>query len=278
MSPRLPRMRNAVAPWSVSVSSSPALRREPCTEPRSPGGSRHCAPSCSSRTRGELTSLRREVAYAGSGTVRARASAHASLARIVRSASSRTRSTPRTRSGRKRPLVLEPPELALHGGATSVELAPPGRLARHERMQAVGLDPAQGGLTLARGAAPLARAALRIGPREDPLAVLARRRLVVAELDAGRLAKRDDWAAVARPAVGIRWLSDAEAQRPGHRFPRGLARPRASITSAPRKGVCPGRKCRHPPRRRRRHRPLGGGSRCAACARACETASSAQGC
>ena len=41
----------------------------------------------------------------------------------------------------QRPLVLEPTELALDGGAALVELASARCLARHERVQAVGLNP-----------------------------------------------------------------------------------------------------------------------------------------
>jgi hypothetical protein len=64
-------------------------------------------------------------------------------------------------------------------------------------VQAVGLDPDGGGLALARRAAPLARAALRVRSREPPLAVLARRLLVIAALDGDGVAKRDDRTAVA---------------------------------------------------------------------------------
>ena len=54
--------------------------------------------------------------YVVSGTARARLSAGASLARIVRSAWSRTRSIPRKRSGNSAPLVLQASELVLDGG------------------------------------------------------------------------------------------------------------------------------------------------------------------
>ena len=51
-------------------------------------------------------------------TIRACANAHASLARMVRSAWSATRSRPLDAERRKRPLVLKPPGLALDGGAS----------------------------------------------------------------------------------------------------------------------------------------------------------------
>ncbi len=41
----------------------------------------------------------------------------------------------------ERPLVLQPPELALDGGAAPVELAVAGRLARDQRVQAARPDP-----------------------------------------------------------------------------------------------------------------------------------------
>jgi hypothetical protein len=57
------------------------------------------------------------IDYAASGTARARLSAVASLARIVRSAWNRSRSMPRMRSEKKRPFVLEAAELSLDGSA-----------------------------------------------------------------------------------------------------------------------------------------------------------------
>jgi hypothetical protein len=64
-------------------------------------------------------------------------------------------------------------------------------------VQRIGLDPPGGGLALAGRAAPLRRLALIVGPGERPCAVLAGRRLVVALGHGGRLAERDDRAAVA---------------------------------------------------------------------------------
>ncbi len=61
----------------------------------------------------------------------------------------------------ERPLVLQAPELALDSSAALVELPPPGRLARHERVEAVGGYPPARGRALARGAAPLRPATLR---------------------------------------------------------------------------------------------------------------------
>src|SRR4051812_1021893 len=81
---------------------------------------------------------------------------------------------------RERPLVLEASKLALNGRAATVELLEPLRLARDQRVQTAGLDPHGRGLALARRAAPFARAGLVVGSGERPLAVLARRRLVVA--------------------------------------------------------------------------------------------------
>jgi hypothetical protein len=47
-------------------------------------------------------------------------------------------------------------------------------------VQAVGLDPDRSGLALASRATPLRRLAAVVGPGEPPLAVVARRRLVLA--------------------------------------------------------------------------------------------------
>jgi hypothetical protein len=68
------------------------------------------------------------------------------------------------------------------------------RVARDQRVQTVRLDPRRRWLALARGAAPLGGAALVVGPGARPLAVLARRRAVLAALDGGRLAQRRDGA------------------------------------------------------------------------------------
>ena len=70
-------------------------------------------------------------------------------------------------------VVLQAPELALDGGAATVEIAPPLRLARNERVLAVGPDLLRLRLTLAGGAAPLGCLALEVGPRERPGAVVA---------------------------------------------------------------------------------------------------------
>src|SRR5205085_11191840 len=89
-------------------------------------------------------------------------------------------------------LVLQAAERALHGSASSVEVAPALRLARNQRVEARRLAPNRSGSALTRRAAPLRLAALHVGTRERPGAVLAGRRLVLA-LDHGRgLAERDD--------------------------------------------------------------------------------------
>jgi len=85
----------------------------------------------------------------------------------------------------QRPLVLEPAELPLDRGATSIERLPALCLARDQGMQPVGLDPPRAGLALASRAAPLRRAARGIGPGEGPRPMLALRRAVVAALPSG---------------------------------------------------------------------------------------------
>ena len=83
-------------------------------------------------------------------------------------------------------VVLQAAELALDGGAASVELAPPERLARDQRVQAVSLDPPARGLALASRAAPLRGLPLEVGTREGPDAVLTAWRLVVALVSPSR--------------------------------------------------------------------------------------------
>ena len=56
------------------------------------------------------------------------------------------------------------------------------------------------------GAAPFRPLALEVGPGERPLAVLARRRMVVAALDGGCLAQRRDGADAAVHAAGVERL------------------------------------------------------------------------
>jgi hypothetical protein len=93
----------------------------------------------------------------------------------------------RARSANRLPLMLEPSELALDGGAALVELAPARRLALEQRAEAISLHPSARGLAVAGRAAPLL-APLRVGAREPPLAMLAAGRLVVAPPDGKRLA------------------------------------------------------------------------------------------
>ena len=91
-------------------------------------------------------------------------------------------------------LVLEPTEGALDCAASTVEVAPPLRLARDEGMQAACRDPLGERSALASRAAPLRALVLEVGTRELPNAVLAGRRKMVAALDALSLLERDDWA------------------------------------------------------------------------------------
>lgn len=69
--------------------------------------------------------------------------------------------------------MLEYAELSFHGRAAPVEIAPPLGVARDERLHAGGLDPSGLRSALPAGAAPLGRAALEVGTRERPGAVLA---------------------------------------------------------------------------------------------------------
>src|SRR4051794_11450101 len=85
-----------------------------------------------------------------------------------------------TNAKRREPvLVLQPPEVALDSATAPVEVAPPLRLARDQRVTPVGLKPYALGLTLAGRAAPLGSSALEVGPGERPAAVLARRYVVM---------------------------------------------------------------------------------------------------
>jgi hypothetical protein len=109
-----------------------------------------------------------------------------------------------TNSERKhRPLVLETAKLSLHGGATLVELAPARRLTRDQRVKAVRLDPPACRTAGAGGAAPLPCTPLGIRAGEPPLAMLTGWWLVSVPFHGGRLAQRDDRAAVAVPAFGV---------------------------------------------------------------------------
>lgn len=82
----------------------------------------------------------------------------------------------------QRPFVFEPSEFALDCATPSVHLLPPLRLARDQRVEAVGGDPCRGGLALPGRTAPFRRAALATRPGELPGAVLALGRQVVAAL------------------------------------------------------------------------------------------------
>ncbi len=79
----------------------------------------------------------------------------------------------------QRPIILEPTELPLDCGAPSVERLSPLRLARHQGMKAVRLDPSGGGGALPGGAPPLGPRTPRVGTGEPPLPMFAGRRLLV---------------------------------------------------------------------------------------------------
>jgi hypothetical protein len=88
--------------------------------------------------------------------------------------------------------MLQAAEGALNCSAPPVEVAPSLRLARNQRVQAVGLDPHGGGRALTGRTAPLRPLALEIGSGERPGSVLAGQRLVLAANDHLGLAERDD--------------------------------------------------------------------------------------
>ena len=73
-----------------------------------------------------------------------------------------TLNTPDT-AERKPVLVLQAAELALNGGAARVEVAEAAGVAGDQRVAALGLTQREGGLALARGAAPLGGVALEVG-------------------------------------------------------------------------------------------------------------------
>src|SRR5438105_12220341 len=93
--------------------------------------------------------------------------------------------------------MLQPSELALDGGASVVEAAPPARLARNEWPKPIGSNPGGLGGTLPRGAAPLGALPLEVRARVRPCAVLAGRRAVMAALHVRGLPERDDRSAAA---------------------------------------------------------------------------------
>jgi hypothetical protein len=72
--------------------------------------------------------------------------------------------------------MLQHPELSFNGRASPVQVAPSLGVARDERLHARSLDPPGLGSASSGRAAPLGRAALEVGPRERPGAVLAGRR------------------------------------------------------------------------------------------------------
>jgi hypothetical protein len=98
----------------------------------------------------------------------------------------------------QRPLVLEASILALDRTALAVELLPPVRPPRDQGVESAGRDPLAGRGAFAGWAAPLGRLPLGVRAGEGPLAMLADWRQVLAGLDGGSLAERDDGVAVAR--------------------------------------------------------------------------------
>jgi hypothetical protein len=120
---------------------------------------------------------------------------------MVRSAWSRTRSNPRTRSGASAYSCFKPAELALDGGTAAVEVAESLRLARNQLVQAGSPEPPAGGLALAGWAAPLRRLALEVGASERPLTMLAARREMIAANDADGVFEGADPMDVARLAA-----------------------------------------------------------------------------
>ncbi len=84
---------------------------------------------------------------------------------------------------KKRPLVLQAPELPLYGTTAAVQGLPPLRLARDQRVQPVGLDPYAPRGALTRRVPVLGRAALGVGTGEGPRPVLARWRQASTRLD-----------------------------------------------------------------------------------------------
>jgi hypothetical protein len=94
-------------------------------------------PAAARRLAATLPWVRERTAYAVSGTARACASAQASLARIVRSACSRTRPGPRTRSGRSdnsldctaRTMTVNPRAFAASSSLTTHQTSQPGSSA-----------------------------------------------------------------------------------------------------------------------------------------------------
>ena len=83
-------------------------------------------------------------------------------------------------------LVLKPTKRTLYAAALPIQVAPPLRLTRDQRVQPGHLDPDARGLALTGRAAPLRRVALRVETRERPRSVVALGRAIVAALHGRR--------------------------------------------------------------------------------------------
>ena len=99
-------------------------------------------------------------------------------------------------------LMLQPSELPLHRSAAPIQVTPPLRLTRDERVKPGSLDPPRLRSALPGRAAPLGRAALGVRSGERPRTVLAGRREMIAALHERRLAKWDNRSS-ADPAAGF---------------------------------------------------------------------------
>jgi hypothetical protein len=88
--------------------------------------------------------------------------------------------------------MFEGSELSFHRRTTPVQIAPPLRLARDERLHAGSLDPPGLRSALPGRAAPIGRAALEVGTGKRPSAVLAGRGKMIAAPDERGLAKWED--------------------------------------------------------------------------------------
>ena len=87
--------------------------------------------------------------------------------------------------------MLKASKLALDRSAAAIERSEARRLACNERVEAVALDSDERGLALAGQASATSSPCMSSRLRRTPVAMLARRRLVLAEHDAGVWAKRD---------------------------------------------------------------------------------------
>lgn len=144
--------------------------------------------------------------YAASGTARARASAEASVARIVRSACSCTRSRPRTRSGARPPSFLSRPNA--RSTLPRPRYRSPHRLLSRgiQRVQAGRFDPDGGG---------------RAGQFELPV-LRVERRAVLPQLGREAVAGIDARAAAERVAQRFVLTDQRDRSSPGRQGVDGL--------------------------------------------------------